>query len=67
MFHQVLSMVALEEWGNAARFITTSRAFEPDVIDPETYDLENDPLNLHLDELREASIKRRRNKIIARI
>jgi hypothetical protein len=36
MFQQVLSMVALEKWGNSARFITTGKAYEPDEIDMES-------------------------------
>ena len=43
VFHQMLAMVALEKCGNSARFITTGKAFEPDEIDPEDYDLEDDP------------------------
>jgi hypothetical protein len=43
VFQQVLSMVALEKWGDSARFITTGKAYEPDEIDVEAYDLANDP------------------------
>jgi hypothetical protein len=65
MFHQLLSMVALEKWGNSARFITTGKAYEPDEIDPGDYDLEDDPQKLNLDELRDAV--KSRNKAIAKI
>jgi hypothetical protein len=65
MCHQLLSMVALEKWGNSARFITTGKAFKPDEIDPRDYDLEDDPHKLNLDELRDAV--KSRNKVIAKI
>jgi hypothetical protein len=58
-------MVALEKWGNSARFITTGKAYEPDEIDMEAFDLANDPHKLILDEFREAI--KSRNKVIAKI